>query len=128
MLNACTISWLSRKQQSVASFTTAPAYMAIATTLRQAVWYLNAFTQLSDIILIMRMADSICSINIAEYPINNSRTKHLNVAYHFTTQYLIRNSFTLSHVQSNDNTADLIPKALTSVANHVHTSRLGLSE
>ena len=82
MLNGCAISWLSKKPQSVASSTTEAEYMALATTSRQAVWYLNAFTQLSYTIPIMIIADNTSSINVAEKPIYNPRTKHIDVAYH----------------------------------------------
>ena len=37
MLNGCAVSWLSKKQQSVASSTTEAEYMALAITCRQAV-------------------------------------------------------------------------------------------
>ena len=71
MLHGCAISWLSKKQQSVASSTTEAKYMALATTSCQAVWYLNAFMQLAYTILMTIMADNTSSINVAENPINN---------------------------------------------------------
>ena len=118
MLNGCAISWLSKKQQSVASSTTEAEFLALATTSRQAVWYLNAFTQLGYNIPITIMADNASSINVAENLINNPRTKHIDVAYHFTREHLIRKSFTFSYVPSNDNTADFMTKGLNSVAHH----------
>ena len=74
------------------------------------------------------MADNTSTINVAENPIHNSRTKHIDVAYHFTREHLIRKSFTLSYVPSNDNTANLMTTGLKAVAHHGHTQRLGLSE
>ena len=127
-LNSCAISWLSKKQQSVASSTTEAEYVALATTSRQAVWYLNAFTQLGYTITITIMADNTSSIYVAENPIHNPRTKHIDVGYHFTREHLICKSFALSYVPSNDNTADLMTKALNSVSHQGHTQRLGLSE
>ena len=102
--------------------------MALATIFRQAVWYLNTFTQLGYNIPITMMVDNTSSINVAEHSINYPRTKHIDVAYHFTREHLIRKSFTLSDVLSNDNTADLITKRLNSVAHHRHTERLESSE
>ena len=128
MLNGCAISWLSMKPQSVASTTTEAEYMALATTSRQAVWYLNAFTQLGYTLPIMIMADNTSSINIAENPINNPLTKHIDVGYHFMREHLIRKSFTLFYVPSNEKIADLMTEALNSVAHHGHTQRLRLSE
>ena len=98
MFNGCAIFWLSEKQQSVASSTTEAEYMALATTSRQAVWYLNAFTQVGYTIPITIMADNTFRINVAENPINNPRRKHIDAAYHFTREHLIRKSFTLSYV------------------------------
>ena len=102
--------------------------MALTTTFRQAVWYLNTFNQLGYTIPRTMIAGNTSSINVAENPINNPRTKHIDVAYHFTREHLMRKSFTLSYVLSNDNTADLMTKGLNSVAHHEHTQRLGLSE
>ena len=128
MLNGGAISWLSKKQQSVASSNTEAEYMALAPTSRQAVWYLNAFTQLGYTTRITIMAANTSRIKVAENPIHNPRTKHIDVAYHFRREHLIRKSFTLSYVACNDNTAKLMTKGLNSVAHHVHTQRLGLSE
>ena len=58
MLTACPTCWLAEKQKSVASSTTEEEYMALATTSRQAVWYLNVFTQLGSSIHIKIMADN----------------------------------------------------------------------
>ena len=43
-LNGCAISCLSKKQQSIAFWTTQAEFMALPTTSLQGVWYLNAFT------------------------------------------------------------------------------------
>ena len=128
MLNGCAISWLAKKQQSVACPTTEAEYMALATISGQAVWYLNAFTQLGYPIPITIIADISSSINIAENPINNPRTTYIDVTYHCTSKHLIRKSFTLEDVPPNDNTADLMTKRLNSVAYHGHTQRLGLPD
>ena len=128
MLNDCAMSWLTKKQQSVASSTRQAEYMALATTSHQGVWYRNPLTQLDDTIPIKIMADNTCSMNVAENPITNPRAKHIDVAYPFTREHLICKYFTLSYVPCNDNTADLITKAFNSVAYHVHTQCLGLSE
>ena len=102
--------------------------MALATTSRQAVCYLNVFRQPVYTIPMTIMADNTSSTNVAENPIKNPRTKQINVAYHSTRKHLIRKYFTLSYVPSNDNTADLMTNEVNSVAHHVQTQCLGLSE
>ena len=128
MLNGPAISWLSKRQQSVACSTIEVEYMAVATTSRQGVWYLNAFIQLCYTIHITIMADNRSSINVAENPINNPETKHIDVAYHLSRQHLIRKFCSLSCVPSNDYIADLIRKVLHSIAHYGHAPCLRLLE
>ena len=128
ILNGYTISWHAKKQQSVASSTTEAEYMALATTSWQAVWYLNACKQVGYTIPITIMADNSFRINVAENPINNPWTKHIDVAYHFTREQLIRKCLMLAYAPSNDNPADLIITGLNSVAHYVRTQCLELSE
>ena len=128
MLNGCDISWLSKTEQSVASSTTEVEYMALATTSREVVWYCNTFTQVGYTIPITIMADNTTCINVAENPIYNPPTNHIDVAYHFRREHFIRKSFALAYVLSNDNTVDVMNKGLNSVAHHVQTQRLGLSQ
>ena len=121
ILNGCAISFLSKKQQSIASSTTEAEYMALATTSRQGVSYLNAFTQLRYAIPITIMADNTSSIKVAQNPINNPQMKHIEIAYHFKREHLICKACTLSYVPSIDKTADLMTKGLNSVPHHEHS-------
>ena len=45
-LGQCAISWMSKKQQSVATSTTEAEYMALSLTAQQAIWYMHSFQQL----------------------------------------------------------------------------------
>jgi len=128
LLNGCAISWLSKKQNSVSTSTTESEYMALATTARQALWYINGLSQLGFTIPVELKADNTSSINVAENPINNPKTKHIDVSYHFTREHLIRKSFTLSYVPSGENLADIMTKGLPSVLHNRHTQGLGLTE
>jgi len=128
LLNGCAISWLSKKQNSVSTSTTESEYMALATTARQALWYINGLSQLGFTIPVELKADNTSSINVAENPINNPKTKHIDVSYHFTREHLIRKSFTLSYVPTGENLADTMMEGLPSVLHQGHTQGLGLRE
>ena len=128
LLNGCAISWLSKKQNSVSTSTTESEYMALATTARQALWYINGLSQLGFTIPVKLKADNTSSINVAENPINNPKTKYIDVSYHFTREQLIRKSFTLSYVLTGQNLANIMMKGLTSVLHQRHTEGLGLTE
>ena len=115
LLNGCAISWLSKKQNSVSTSTTESEYMALTTTARQALQYINGLSQLAFTIPVELKADNISSINIADNPINNPKTKHTDVSYYFTRKHLICKSFTLSFVPTGENLADIVTTGLPSV-------------
>ena len=102
--------------------------MTLASTWPQAVWYLNALTQLRYTTSITIMAHNTSMINVAENVINNARTTQIDVVYHVTREHLINNAFTLSYLSSHDKTADLMTEGLDSVSYHGHAQCLGLSE
>jgi len=102
--------------------------MALATTTRQALWYINGLLQLDFTIPIELKADNTSSINVSENPINNPKTKHIDVSYHFTWEHLLRKSFTLSYVPTGENLTDIMTKGLPSVLHQRHTQGLGLTE
>jgi len=128
LLNGCAISWLSKKQNSVSISTTESEYMALATTAQQALWYINRLSQLGFTIPVELKANNTSSIYVAENPINNPKTKHIDVSYHFTREHLIRKLFTLSYVPTGKNLADIMTKGLPSVLHQRHTQGLSLTE
>jgi len=102
--------------------------MALATTARQALWYINRLSQLGFTIPVELKADNTSSINVAENPVKNLKTKHIDVSYHFTREHLICKSFTLNYVPTSKNLADIMTKGLPSVLQQRHTQGLGLTE
>jgi len=128
LLNGCAISWLSKKQNSVSTSTTESEYIALAATARQALWHINGRSQLGFTIPVELKANNTSSINVAENPINNPKTKHINVSYHFNREHLIRRSFTLCYILTGENLAGIMTKRLLSVLHNRHTQGLGLTE
>jgi len=128
LLNSCAISWLSKKQNSVSTSTTESECITLATTARQALWDINGLSQPSFTIPVELKADNTSSINVAKNPINNPKTKHIDVSYYFTRENLIRKSFTLSYVPTGENLAHIMTKGLRSVLHNRHIQVLGLTE
>jgi len=115
LLNGCTISWLSKKQNSVSISTTETEYMVLATTAHQALWYINRVSQLGFTIPVELKADNTSSINITKNPINNHKTKHIDISHYFTSEHLICKLFILSYIPTDENLADIMTKGLPSV-------------
>ncbi|WOH12597.1 hypothetical protein DCAR_0832103 [Daucus carota subsp. sativus] len=78
------VSWLSKKQTSVALSTAEGEYLAAGSCCSQMLWMRQ---QLKDFGIKCKQTPIFCdntsTINISENPVNHSRTKHIDVRHHF---------------------------------------------
>jgi hypothetical protein len=83
-LGSSLVSWSSRKLSSVAQSTTKAGYVAAASCFSQLLWITYTLRdfgeECSDVPL---MCDSTSAISVAKNPVLHSRTKHIEVRYHF---------------------------------------------
>jgi len=84
-LGNATISWRCRKQRSVATSTCEAEYMALAMTTKHHLWLKRGTQELlkKDIPMAL-FCDSNAAIDVAYNPKLNDRSKHIDIAYHFT--------------------------------------------
>ena len=114
LLGSSPISWVSKKQQSVATSTTEAKYMALSLTARQAIWYQHAFQQLRlDPIQIRLLADNQSGIKLVQNPVHHQRSKHIVIHYHFAREHLLARHFSLDFITTGNNIADIMTKGLT---------------
>ncbi|KAL8103943.1 hypothetical protein AgCh_028234 [Apium graveolens] len=82
------VSWYSKKQQSVSTSTVEAGYIAAGSCCAQVLWIGN---QLMDYGLVLHkipiMCDITSAISIVANPVNYSRTKHIDVRYHFVREH-----------------------------------------
>ncbi|WVZ93982.1 hypothetical protein U9M48_039928 [Paspalum notatum var. saurae] len=99
LLGTSLVSWSSRKQASVALFTTEAEYVAAASCCSQLLWMKAT---LSDFGLrfgkIPLLVDSTCAISVAKNPVLHSRTKHIDVRFHFLRDHYEKGDIDLVHV------------------------------
>jgi hypothetical protein len=107
------IIWRSRAQTTVAHSSTEAEYMALSDCSRQVSWICTIFLEL-DICLgpIPIYADNQGSIFIGSNPVQEIRTKHINVKYHYVHECIADKKIVLYHVPTEDNTADIFTKNL----------------
>ena len=113
-INNSVISWQSRKQASVATSSTQAEYQALSNATKEAVW-LRAF--LSEIGFNQSSAtqvqqDNQSTIAIAHNPINNGRTKHIDIAHHHIREHIERNHIELQYCPTAEMIADAMTKPL----------------
>jgi len=108
------ISWKSKKQSVVSRSSAEAEYRAMAYTTCELIWLRQfledlGFKQTRPMELV---CDNQAATHIANNPVFHERTKHIEVDCHFLREKILQNIVTTSHVQSNDQLADLFTKAL----------------
>ncbi|WVZ81029.1 hypothetical protein U9M48_028456 [Paspalum notatum var. saurae] len=113
LLGTSLVSWSSRKQASVALSTTEAEYVAAASCCSQLLWMKAT---LSDFGLrfgrIPLLVDSTSAISVAKNPVLHSRTKHIDVRFHFLRDQYEKGDIDLIHVVSANQLADIFTKPL----------------
>ncbi|WVZ80561.1 LOW QUALITY PROTEIN: hypothetical protein U9M48_028029 [Paspalum notatum var. saurae] len=113
LLGTSLFSWSSRKQASVSLSTTEAEYIAAASCCSQLLWMKAT---LSDFGLrfgnIPLLVDSISTISVAKNSVLHSRTKHIDVRFHFLRDHYEKGDMDLVHVASENQLANIFTKPL----------------
>ena len=112
-LSSKLISWYSKKQQTVSNSTTEVEYIVVGSCCAQILWIRN---QLRDYYFILNkipiMCDNISVIEISNNPVQQSRTKHIDVRYHFIREHVMNGTMELHFVPPEEQTTYIFTKAL----------------
>ena len=125
LFNNCCISWLSKKQTSVAKSTTEAEFVAMSYGTRHIRWLLKGLADLRLQVPIAMHADNTGANFLAVNPQINVRTKHIAVDYFITREALKDQLFVLLKVESVNNLADICTKILAKPAHQRMVSLLG---
>jgi hypothetical protein len=108
------ILWIARRLHTVAASTCQAEYMALGMATRQLLWV----QQLIQDVLGHRfkgtlICDNEAAIKVGKDDSSNKRTRHTEREYYITNQALYEGKASLQWVQSEDQIADILTKALT---------------
>ncbi|GJU93847.1 putative ribonuclease H-like domain-containing protein [Tanacetum coccineum] len=107
------VSWISKKQDCTAMSTAKGEYVSLSACCAQVIWMR---TQLLDYGYkynkIPMYCDSKSAIAILCNPVQHSRTKHINIRYHFIKEHVEKGTVELYFVRTEYQLADLFTKAL----------------
>nr|GEX80035.1 hypothetical protein [Tanacetum cinerariifolium] len=107
------VSWSSKKQDCTTLSTTESEYVTLSACCAQVLWMR---TQLMDYGFhfnkIPIYCDSKSAIAISCNPVQHSRTKHIDVRYHFIKEHVEKGTIELYFVKTDYQLADIFTKAL----------------
>jgi hypothetical protein len=107
------VSWFSKKQNSVALSTAEAEYVAAGSYCAQSLYIkqqLEDFKILFDHIPIR--CDNTSAISLSKNPIQHSRTKHIEIRYHFIRDHVQKGDIELEFVSTDSQWADILTKTL----------------
>ena len=76
---------------------------------------------------ILLYCDNMSNIYLAQNPVFHTRTKHIEVRYHFIREQVLAGDIELQHINTNMQTADIFTKALGIEKLWQFMTNLGLS-
>ncbi|CAL1381811.1 unnamed protein product [Linum trigynum] len=108
------ISWRCKKQERVSKSSTEAEYRSMSEVTSELVWLRRLLLDLGvECPTPMRLyGDNTSAIRIATNPVLHDRTKHIEVHVHYIRQLVSEGIVALSYVTSEEQTADLLTKAV----------------
>ena len=125
-----TVSWCSKRQGCVSKSTTEAEYVALSTACQEGIWLGRLLDDISikqhDPTVIYE--DNQGAIQLSKNPKFHSRTKHIDVSYHYIREQVNQNTVSVKYCASEDMLADIMTKGLSKVQFQKFRDMLGVGE
>ena len=122
------VSWSSKKQNCVSTSTAEAEYVAAASCCSQALWMQ---TQLRDYGYTFNKIPILCdnksAIAISANPVQHSKTKHIDIRYHFLKHHVEEGNVEMYFVSTEFQLADLFTKALDEKRFNFLVEKIGMT-
>ena len=122
------VTWSSRKQRTVAKSSMEAEYMAASASASEIKWLRTFFSELSFTLQLPTLLciDNQSAITSAHSQSIHSRTKHIDIHYHYICELITSNKVQVIHCPTEENVADLFTKALPRPRFDFLVKRIGL--
>ena len=121
------VSWVSRKQKTVALSSTEAEYMSMCDAIKQIAWIRTLYDELDfpkeNINLFIDNQGAIFTI---QNDVVETRTKHINIKFHYVRENYKAGTVDLLYIDTNRQQADILTKNLTHVKFKELRSKIGL--
>src|SRR3954465_3524243 len=109
------ISWTTKKQQTVSRFSAEAEYRSLAHACAESTWIMQLLRdlQFSPLLPATLFCDNLSATYIASNPVFHTRTKHIELDYHFIRERIASGTHWVQFVPSTDQLADIFTKGLS---------------
>ena len=127
-LGNCLVSWLSKKQSSIALYTIEVEYIVVASCCTQVIWKnqtLEGLLVKYDHPIVIN-CDNTSAINISKNPIMHSKTKYIPIKYHFLRYQVSQKVVKLQYDDTKEQIVDNFIKPQTKEAFEHIRKKMGI--
>jgi len=109
-LGSASISWMSKRQKSVALSTTKAEYIAASMACCEVVWLRKLFSELFEHVLDTTViyCDNQSGIHLSENLVFHNRSKHIDIKYHFIRDMVEQGAIRLQHIKIDEQVVDIL--------------------
>jgi hypothetical protein len=127
-LDNCLVSWQSLKQQVVALSSCEAEYITATTAATQAIWMARLLGALlgREPEVVELKVDSKFALALARNPVYHERSKHIDLRFHFIRNCLADRTVSATYINTADQLADILTKALGRVKFQELRARIGM--
>ena len=106
------VSWKSKKQTSVALSTCEDEYMSLSLACQEVKYLIKLLTDAvpQKILPALIKSDNQGAIALIKNPVKHSRSKHIDIRFHFICECYKENIVSVDYVSSAKNIADIFTK------------------
>ncbi|KAK0585008.1 hypothetical protein LWI29_022138 [Acer saccharum] len=123
------ISWMSQLQKIVTISTTEAEYVAVTESSKELIWLQGLLAELGfDQVMNVLHSDSQSAIHLAKNSAFHSRTKHIDLRYHFIRSLIEEGVLKLVKIAGSKNPADMLTKPVTTEKLELCAASVGLQE
>jgi hypothetical protein len=127
-LGKCLVSWQSLKQWVVALSSCEAEYIAATTAATQAIWMARLLGELlgKEQKVVELKVDNKSALALARNPVFHERSKYIDLRFHFIRNCLADRTVSVTYINTADQLADILTKALGRVKFQELRARIGM--
>jgi len=129
LFQGASVSWCSKRQNTVALSTMEAEYMALATATQEAIWLRHLESELHKKIKVAPTTiycDNQSAIKFAGIDSYCARSKHIDLRYHFLRERVSEKDIELTYVGTQDMVADILTKPVSQKKTEDFSKAMGL--
>ena len=132
LIGNASVTWASKKQRTIATSTTEAEYVAMCQASKNVVWATRWINELEFghicNLPIKLLGDNQGTLNLIKNPEHHSRTKHIDVQYHYIREAVADNYVKTAYVRTQEMVADILTKPTKSDVFTTLRAMFGLKE